>query len=171
MAFSFNEDSYNSNETASHISLNSIHFTSPFASTNSDVDGLSNTNASREIIYSYVSEDDAVRINLMSYVVNSLYDQISILKDDIVFLRAESKSKSSTIGQLFSELAELRKNNDFHRSALSDSSIILHELMSRDVQVSTLTYRDTPANALNSSMRENESTLQRHVKGKEQQTG
>ena len=90
MAFSFNEDSYNSNETASHISLN---ITSPFASTNSGVDGLSNTNALREIINSYVSDDDDVRINLMSYVVNSWYDQISILKDDIVFLRAESKSK------------------------------------------------------------------------------
>ena len=75
MAFSFNEDNYNSNETASRISLNSIHITSPFASTNSDVDGLSNTIALREIINSYVSEDDDVRINLMSYVVNNLYDQ------------------------------------------------------------------------------------------------
>ena len=52
-------------------------------------------------------EDDTARVDLMRFVVKSLYKQLSILKDQIAFLRADSNSKTSTIGCLLNELSEL----------------------------------------------------------------
>ena len=68
-------------------------------------------------------EDDTARVDLMRFVVNSLNEQLSILKDQIAFLRADSNSKTSTIGCLLNELSESRKNNIFNYPGTSDSSL------------------------------------------------
>ena len=92
---------------SSDINISSISSIHPSFSTGSD--GLSFVDALvRDIINNNSSDEIPVPTNVMNLVVSLLYDQINMLKDDVIFLRAESKCKSSTIGNLFNELAELR---------------------------------------------------------------
>ena len=68
--------------------------------------------------------------HLMRFFINRLYEQIASLNDQIVYLKAESLSKNSTIGNLFSEIADLQRNYN-HRvySENSVSSIWLDKFM------------------------------------------
>ena len=43
------------------------------------------------------SVDDSAKVDLMKSDVNGLYEQLSILKDQIVFLKADSNAKQSTV--------------------------------------------------------------------------
>ena len=88
-------------------------------------------------------EDDIARVDLMRFVVNSLYKQLSILKDQIAFLRADSNSKTNTIGCLLNELSKSRKNNIFNYPGTSDSSLRLQVLMNN--QNSSYETCDSPA--------------------------
>ena len=67
-----------------------------------------------------------IRNELMMFVVNTLYEQIASLKDQITFLKAESLTKNSTIGQLFNQLSTLRSRNQLPHS---NSSMLLDEII------------------------------------------
>ena len=73
--------------------------------------------------------DDNAKVDLMKSGVNGLYEQLSILKDQIVFLKADSNAKQSTISCLLNELSESRKRNIFDYPVSSDSSLYLKHLM------------------------------------------
>ena len=72
--------------------------------------------------------DDSAKVDLMKSVVNGLYEQLSILKHQIVFLKADSNAKQSTI-ILLNGLSESRKRNIFDYPVSSDSSLYLKHLM------------------------------------------
>ena len=73
--------------------------------------------------------DDSAKVDLMKSAVNGLYEELSILKDQIVFLKADSNAKQSTISCLLNELSESRKRNIFDYPVSSDSSLYLKHLM------------------------------------------
>ena len=76
-----------------------------------------------------VPNDTNIRNEVMMLTINNLYEQLSSLKDQITFLRAESLTKNSTIGQLFNELSKTQ-NKSVHHYPTSNSSRMLNQLMS-----------------------------------------
>ena len=108
-----------------------------FTSSDTSSDNFSNLDeAVRNImagnsIHTDIGAKSNPQSDVIMYVVNSLYDQIAFLKDQITFLRAESLSKNSMIGRLFSDISDLQTRINYHdRFNLdSNSSSMLNNLM------------------------------------------
>ena len=65
--------------------------------------------------------------NIMKFMINCLHGQIETMKQEIAFLRTDSKCKNSTIDHLFNQIPFLREN---HRSPppISDLSELMKNL-------------------------------------------
>ena len=69
-----------------------------------------------------------IKHDITRFVVDSLHEQLSYLKDEITFLRAESESKNNTIKRLLEELSDSRKKSQ-RKMSISESSLMLNKLL------------------------------------------
>ena len=74
------------------------------------------------------TDNNDPRHSLARFVIESMQEQVVLLKEEVTFLRIESNTKNSMIGQLMSENTQLRANQ-FKTNTPSDRSEFLHELM------------------------------------------
>ena len=123
-----NNSSLNSDIISSSGCKNNLTLTSHISSNDTSTNVSSNLDyvdkAVREIMGNENNDGSIdTRKDLMNFVMNTLYEQIDYLKDHITFLKAESMSKSSTIGHLFDELTKCRDRVHLN------SSMMLDELM------------------------------------------
>lgn len=65
---------------------------------------------------------------IMKFIINCLHEQVTSMKEEIVFLRADAKCKNSTIGSLFRELS---MGQNYRKDPLLDSSGELSGIMKK----------------------------------------
>ena len=70
-----------------------------------------------------------IKTEIMNSIMDDLYDQVRFLKEEIIFLREESKEKTSEIKYLREELI----NKKVTATSETDSSIFLNNLMEKSV--------------------------------------
>ena len=75
-----------------------------------------------------IHKDGVIQHDTIKFMFDCLYEQISYLKDGLVFLKAELASKNITIDSLLKELSYSRKTMEL-KTKLSESSRILNGLM------------------------------------------
>ena len=89
------------------------------------------------------SNNSSCNTNVMTCIINFLYEQMSNLKNEITYLKAESKVKNSTIDRLFNEIAELRKAKAHNLESSLDLSAIIKDLaLDNDTQYSNCENRN-----------------------------
>ena len=99
--------------------------TSSFNSISSNLPNLSFVDkAVHDIMESAYDENSTSDKCIMKFIINCLHEQILSLKEDLNYLKHESRVKNSTIDRLFDELYELRDKRRKHHQ-LSESSIDL----------------------------------------------
>ena len=76
-----------------------------------------------------ISNGNDIKTEIMNSVMDDLYNQIRFLKEEIIFLREESREKTSIIKHLREEMI----NKRLTATVESDSSVFLNNLMEKSV--------------------------------------
>ena len=113
--------------TYSNYSITS-NFTSSTSKTNEIDEAVRNIMMDKDKDKDTMTDNNNMRHCLARFVIESMQEQVVLLKEEVTFLRIESNTKNSMIGQLMSENTQLRANQ-FKTNTPSDRSEFLHELM------------------------------------------
>ena len=120
-------DSYTSlwSGTSSNYSITS-HFSSFTSETNEIDEAVRNIMMDKD--KDTTTDNNDPRHSLARFVIESMQEQVVLLKEEVTFLRIESNTKNSMIGQLMSENSQLRANR-FKTNIPSVNSEFLDDLM------------------------------------------
>ena len=128
---------FNNSTDTSFISLFSVNTSQNNCISNMTSDTLDTMNSSTSDDLSYVDNmvqdimnrdtmaDDNIqnaKVDVLKILINSLYEQIAFLKNEIYYLKTESCCKNSTIGQLLTEISEMRRTNPSQNPFLDDTN-------------------------------------------------